>query len=161
MTEYKRYILLPREGFHNEALSALDPVVGFDGPHKPFVIKTSLSGNREIRVIDSIVAQGPKLVEMDDETARNIDKSRDVCRVPIITYGRPFHGPFTFRRPSEAPGGISRASYPYTLIRPIQQKGQTVTIKLKIKKNGKKVSIGSGILVTAFSDYSANKGDKK
>ena len=126
MAELKRYILLPREGFINEALRELDPMVGLIESRSPFVLNSDLAEKREIRVIHSIMAHGPKLVEMNDEAARNVDQNRDVCRLPVITYYRPFNGPLTNRRPSEASGGISSSSYPYALNRPIQQKGKKV-----------------------------------
>lgn len=161
MTELKRYILLPREGFFNEALSVFDPVAGFDGPFKPFVVTTDLAGNRKVLVLDSIVAQGPKLVEMDDKAAHNINKSPDVYLAPVIRYIRPFYGPLVNRRPSEASKGLSISSYPFEHKQPILQSGQSVTIKVELIKNGINVSAGSGLLVTAFTDYSAGTGDEK
>jgi hypothetical protein len=161
MTELKQYILLPREGFQNEALAHLHRAARLKGSGKPFVIKSKLAKNREIHVIHSFADNGPKLVEMDDAAGRDIDLNQDVCRFPVIIYVRPFDSPRARRRPSVAPGGISKASYPYAMSRPIQQKGQKVTIKLTEMKNGKNISTGSGLLVTAFTDYSANKGDEK
>jgi hypothetical protein len=154
----KQYILLPLKGFLNEALGELDP--NKDRP-LPFFVTPSFTGGRKIRVIDSIVAHGPKLVEMDEKTGKIIDKSEVIQRAPNITYVRPYYGPLANRQPSKASKAISSAGYPFEHNPPNRQQGPTVTIKVKLMKNGMVVSAGRGLLVTAITDYSAYAGDEK
>ena len=151
MAESKKYILLARKGLFNEALRKLEPGV----------VKPEFAGGREIRIIHSIVANGPKLVELDDLAAREMNLHPDLRILPVVEYSKPF----PIKRLSGDPGSISSASYPISVPRPKQQrgkvKGSAVTIRVKEKKKGKRVSVGSGLLVTAFSDVSARIGDEK
>ncbi len=165
MAETKQYLLTPRKGFLSEALKELHPLEESIGPPRPFMVKkTNLAGGKEIRVIHSILPQGPKVVELDDEAARAVDQNRAVLRWPIFKYDRPLNMPLTPRRPSGVSGGLAKASAPMAgVMRPKRPKGKCsdVTIKVWGKENGKRVPIGSGLLVTAISNYKSNEGDEK
>jgi hypothetical protein len=162
MVESKEYILMARRGFFNEALRELAPVVESKGPHAPFVVKSMLAGGRDIRVIHSTAANGPKLVELDELAAREVDRHPDVRRLPVVEYPKPF----PIRRLSGESGSFSSASYPICVPRPKPQQGSgvsrsAVTIRVKEKKKGRWVSAGSGLMVTAFSNLAAEIGDEK
>ena len=147
MAESKRYILLPREGFLHEALRHLAPVGESEMPHAPFTVKSTLAGGRDVLVIDSIEADGPKLVECDDLAAAEIDRHPDVLRLPVLKYRRPL--------------GL-RASYPLLAPDPVSlptTRGPGVTIRVMETKGGNKVPADSGLWVTAFSNYVAKIGD--
>ena len=142
MAELKKYILKARKGFLNEALR------GF-------------AGERAIRIIHSIASDGPKLVELDEHAAGEINRHPELRASPIVEYSKPF----PIKRLSGKPGKISSASYPISVPRPIPQGGRSrgaeVTISVKEKKKGKWVSVDSGLLLTAFSDVSKRRGDEK
>ncbi len=143
MPESKRYILLPRKGYLTEALRELAPKVeSFEHPYAPFVVKSKLAGGRDIRVIRSIVAHGPKLVELDDLAAEDIDRSLDVRRVPVIKYVRPLTksiltSSFPLTAPPEDPG---------------PNRMPNVKVKVMETKKTKWVHVSSGFVVTAISD---------
>ena len=162
MAETKEYILLARKGFFNEKLKALEPPVGFIKSHAPFVAKSELAGGMDIRILHSIVANGPKLVELDDHAAGQINRHNDVRAVPVFKYTSMA---FANRRRSEASDNILPAGYPGSVPHPkkTNPNGPQLPITLTVTKTeaGKSVPAGSGKLVTAFSDYSANIGDQK
>ena len=131
------------------------------GPLEPFVVKeANLAGGKEIRVIHSILPQGPKLVELDDEAASAIDQNRAVLRLPIVMYDRPFNRPLTYRRQTRE---AFRRLLSLGQVNLSQRRGsvQNVTIRVLEKKKGRRVPIGSGLLVTAFSNCLKNEGDEK
>jgi subtilisin family serine protease len=147
MAERKRYILLPREGFLHESLRHLAPVGGTEMSPAPFTVKSTLAGGREVLVIDSIEADGPKLVECDDLAAAEIDRHPDVLRLPVLKYRKPL--------------GL-RASYPLLAPDPVslpRTKDPGVVIRVMETKGGNKVPADSGLWVTAFSDYEKKVGD--
>jgi subtilisin len=168
MAESKRYILLPRKGLLNEALRELHPgeargLVESKKPYAPVTVKSMLAGGRDIRVIHSIVANGPKLVELDDLAAGELDRHPDVRRLPVIEYARPLRN----RKPSGHSPAFLRANFPSlppTPKKPPARIGSpavtspAVSIRVKEKKKGKWVSAGSGLMVTAF--YSEDYGDE-
>ncbi len=157
MAELKRYMLLPRKGFLNESLKELHPeesrgLVESKKPYAPFVVKSKLLGGRDIRVIHSIAADGPKLVELDDFAAREVDRNPEVRRLPVISYAKPLTRL------------LCASSYPLTA--PIVTRGPIgkllqVTISVNEMKQGRKVKIGSGLVVVALSDFLKRIGVKK
>ncbi len=147
MAELKRYILLPRKGYLHEALRHLAPVGESKIPHARFAVKSMLAGGREVLVIDSIKADGPKLVECDDLAAAEIDRHPEVIRSPMIKYRKPL--------------GL-RASCPLLAPDPVilpTKRGPGVTIRVMETKGGNKVRAGSGWWVTAFSNFKKKMGD--
>jgi len=162
MTETKEYILLARKGLFNERLKELEPPVDFIKSHDaPFVVKSELAGGMDIRIIHSIVANGPKLVELDDLAAGEINRHQDVRALPVVNYSRPFAN----RRRSEGSDTILPAGYPGSVQRPKQTTSKKpkilVTLTVTKKESGNSVPVDGGMLVTAFSDYSANIGVEK
>ena len=159
---------MPRKGFLNEALrelhpaKELHPIMDPMGPNAPFVIRSSnLAGGMNIRVLHSISVNGPKLVELDEEAAGKINLHQDVCALPVFKYNRPFPK----KQRSKDSDHILPAGYPGSVPSPKKTKTKSrsfsVTLTVTKKKEGKIVPVGSGLLVTAFSDYSANQGDEQ
>ncbi len=150
MGELKRYILLARKGFLTDALSELDPGRGLTESPTPFVIKSKIAGGRDIRVIHSVTANGPKLVELDDLAAEAVERNPDVQKAPVFKYAKPLTR------------GILEASFP--LIAPDvghPLKGRpNVSITVKEIKSGRWVPAGGGLVVTAISDLANKIGDK-
>lgn len=163
MAESKRYILLPRKGLLHEALGELHPgeakgLVESKKPHLPFTVQSKLAGGRDIRVIHSIIANGPKLVELDDLVAGELDRNPDVCKFPVIEHVRSLRN----RKPSGHSPAILRANFPNlppTPRKPLK-KSRTLEVVIRVmeKKGGEWVSTGSGLMVTAF--YSGDYGDE-
>lgn len=151
MAESKRYILLPREGYLSEALKELDPGMGLTESHAPFVVKSMLAGGRDIRIIHSIVAHGPKLVELDDPAAEEVDRHPEVRRLPVIKYARPLTKSILASFPLTAP----------EVIPPPGVRSPEVRITVMETKGTRRVSVGSGLVVTAISDYEKKIGDKE
>ncbi len=163
MAESKRYILLPRKGLLNVALRELHPgeargLVESKKPQAPVTLKSMLTGGRDIRVIRSVVADGPKLVELDDLAAAEVDRHPDVRRLPVVEYTRRLMN----RKPSGQSPALLRANFPNlppTPTRlPPRGRSPAVTIRVKEKKGGEWVSVGSDIMVTAF--YSGDYGEE-
>jgi len=161
MAESKRHILLPKKGFFTEALRELTPVVDSGGwglakrkgPPTPVAIKSIIAGGRDILVIHSVVPNGPKLVELDDLAAMEVDRHPDVRRLPVIKYARPLTR------------SIMTASYPVIAPEPMKLLGMKPSVGTEVKirveevKQGTKVPVGGGLKVIAF--YSAKTGEKK
>lgn len=100
MSEAKRYILLPAEGFVSEELRHLS--LKKKGQGGPVALSTmairrlpSVVGVEDIKVVDSVAANAPKVVTAPPETARSLRKSRaPYVLAPIRTY-RPAIRPVT------------------------------------------------------------------
>jgi len=150
MAESKRYILLPRKGYLSEALKELDPGMGLTESHAPFFVKSNLAGGRDIRIIHSIVAHGPKLVELDDLAAEEVDRHSEVRRLPVIKYARPLTRSILASFPLTAPD-----------VHLLGKKSPQVTVRVMETKKGKWVHVGSGLMVTAISDLEKKTGDKE
>lgn len=157
MAESKEYILLARKGFRNEALKELphqERMIGFKRPDGD-IIKPKLAGGREVRIIHSIAADGPKLVEMDDLAAREVNLHPEVCALPVLKHPRPF----TNWRRAGASGATLSPDLPLSAPEPTTHGERKVKIRVTEKKGGKRVTALNGLLVTAFSDFLAGKGD--
>jgi subtilisin len=141
-----RYILLPRVG-----LMGSKELASLPGPPYLVPIRPHFAGGREIRILHSIINHGPKLVEMDDFTAREVNNSPHVRAMPDIldqrprTIGNPLR-PSGDGFPSSIPRSKGSGNGPFT----------TVTITV-VKKGGE--SAGSGLVVDAFTNFSALEGD--
>jgi len=116
MSELRRYILLPAEGFTSNALRAIserrDRRKG-QGGLSAEARKTipSVPGVDEIEVVDSVAADGPKVVAVPPETAQSLRKTRDPFILAPIRKYRSAVRPFaTVRTKGLFSGADQRAS---------------------------------------------------
>ncbi len=159
MAELRRYILLPRKGWNHESLRELNPEKGhglaqdFRKSQGPVLLKSKLAGGRDILVHRSIMADGPKVVDLDDIAAGEINRHPDVHILPVKKYKRPLSR------------SIMRASYPLIAPDPVERStgksAQGVTIRVTEEKKGGTEAVGSGLVVTAFSNFQEKIGDNK
>ena len=115
------YILLPRRGVvarqggaAEVALASL-PVVASTGP----AVTAVLAGGVPVRIFDTTRENGPKLVEIDDDAARDLNATQGPVRaLPLVVYRRPepvglaFEGSadgLTATYPVPGPGGVPLA----------------------------------------------------
>ena len=171
MAQTKQYILISREGiFKSPSIKDLSPPEPAPLFRKPMaalggraVARPQIAKGREIRLLDSIV-DGPKLVEMDEVVAREVNRSSQDRLVPIVRYPKPF-------TKTPVSGGRLSGSYALSASRPrphipvASGKGKArlsdVTIQV-VKKTGKgKSTKGTGLMVSAFTNFSALEGHEK
>jgi subtilisin len=126
-------------GRAQEILTSLPYVRSTQGASVAYL---DIAPNRELRVLDTVAETGPKLVELDDETAAAINDPRSPVRaVPVVEYGRP-------DEPLRPLGGVSLA--PAT--------GATnVKITCVDAASGADVA---GVHVVAFTNFAARTGDE-
>jgi subtilisin len=108
----QRFIVLPREGLFSGGGPAFDVLSRFPVVHStqsPVGMRLT-NGSTQVRVIDSVAQNGPKLIEVDDpQTLRRYNNPRSPIRaVPLVEY----HRPAPFVRPfgdvtSAIAGGLS------------------------------------------------------
>ena len=108
----QRFIVLPREGLFSGGGPAFDVLSRFPVVHStqsPVGMRLA-NGSTQVRVIDSVAENGPKLIEVDDpQTLRRYNNPRSPIRaVPLVEY----HRPAPFVRPfgdvtSAIAGGLS------------------------------------------------------
>lgn len=89
----RQFILVPKAGLRATAGPALSTFLGMPQPQAAGrAISTALSfaGGREVKFIDSVHEDAPKLVEMDVATAAAINASQAPVRaLPVVEYDRP------------------------------------------------------------------------
>ena len=80
----KKYIVLGAKGLISEALRELEPTAAARDVLVPSIIRSKLAGGRDIRVSHSMVADGPKLVELDELAASAINLNADVRALEAV-----------------------------------------------------------------------------
>ena len=156
----KEYILLPRKGLFSDVLRGLGGgSVPSRGSRRSFTSPAERPGfiaGKGFRVIHSIADNGPKLVELDEETAAKLDQDKQLRRAEKITYNSP-KNKWVLKEYeiSGYPSPIDRLKLP----RPGRGELPSVTIRVMEKKKGKRVPVGNGLAVIALSNYSKKLGD--
>ncbi|MEJ2718043.1 MAG: S8 family serine peptidase [Deltaproteobacteria bacterium] len=144
MAVSKQYILLPREGLRadfGEALESLASLPGVVSTEKPRLLSFGYADGREIRVLDSVAENGPKLIEMDAAAASAVNSTRSPLRAyPLVEYDRPDPKP---RLLGGSRAGLAAAT----------QVTMTVT-------NAQSGGAVAGAHIVAFTDFARRQGDE-
>ena len=134
-----RYVLLPPRGITSSATVAAASV-------EPFLTSlhaaktATVSSNVKMRVVDQIVQNGAKLVEMTEAAALELRASQPGLRVvPEVFYERAVYRPEVATKPKPSASGASTK----------------IVIKVVAEATGKPVT---GVHVVAFTDFSVGEG---
>lgn len=92
-TTLRQFVLLPREGLKVSSGPAFDLLKNLPfacSTGRPAVAKLDAAEGREVRIIDTLAENGPKLVELDDKAAAALNVPTSPLRaVPVVEYSRP------------------------------------------------------------------------
>ncbi|MEQ8882308.1 MAG: S8 family serine peptidase [Cyclobacteriaceae bacterium] len=136
-----QYIILPRTELKASSGRAVDlltrlPYASSMEPRRKAVIEMDTGPATNMDIIDTTAEDGPKLVEMDSETAQSLnDRSPHLRAVPLVQYAKP--SPHL-----QANRGNSALS--------------TVTIEITDAVSGAGIE---GVYVVAFTNFTTKSGD--
>lgn len=146
------YILLPSGGlFGSNALADF---------FSSKISRPTWAGKRNVKIIDSIHEDGPKLVEMDEIAAREVNKSKEVRALPLVRYLRSLPE-WKLRKSkkavySNAEVSCASSPLPRPKVRPASGK-VTPEVIVAVKLKGANVGV-NGALVIAFTDFENRVG---